>query len=266
MEFSPFWCSVPWTLAALVSLSSRPYSFTSVVCWADFPPFAADWKLSLGNKLRQSKGSSCLFLPSPRITVPCFLIFSVLRSFFRVCWLAFLVGSGRRIDLVPVTPSWLEVEAPDIFLLIFFSFPNNSVKTLIVKVFFKEAFVKCQDFNCVIPVSPHDHAGFLNLISIWQLKSKAQSFAGLDLSKSVSPDAMCILWFQKVFNASLQSCQRSCLTHRASLASHSLKESSYLQPGFWGIHTHMHFVRHACMPVSHPATWDEWEGSKMDTK
>lgn len=59
--------------------------------------------------------------------------------------------------------------------------------------------------------------------------------------------------------------------HRAPLVPYSLKKSSHLQPGFWGVSAHIRLcaghVRHAYVPGSHPATRHLSEtGSEMASR
>lgn len=187
---------------------------------------------------------------------------------FILFWLIPLVVSCRRVNLAHYSP-WLEAEVSNFLLLVFLSFPNSSVKTIIAKLFFNRAFAKCQGFAYMIPLSSHNHVGFLNLISSWQLKSKAQIFAGLDPTQACQFYG-CIYPVAPKF--SMPCCR---VPRRAAWATQSisgfllLKEkltlAAWLLRCPWP-HT-VGFVRHACVPGSHSATWHLSEtGSGMASR
>lgn len=127
---SPIWYSVLWTLAASVSLGSQLYFFNSrswLGSTSVSPSFAAAWKLWVVSYRIHRAHLVCFFHLPELLSFVFGYSVSWDHCFMYVDWLFWLVQVGGSIWSVILF--WLE-EVPDIFLLIFLSSPNNSIRWL----------------------------------------------------------------------------------------------------------------------------------------
>lgn len=109
-----------WTQAALLP----PDSQLREVCWpllSFFLPVSrvTAWKLSQGCEQGQQEGWSLVVsIPQESLFFVAWYLVSWKPLFYTFC--PFLLVLGKRVNLVPVNPFWLELEVTQFFLLSFF--------------------------------------------------------------------------------------------------------------------------------------------------
>ena len=184
MELPPLWDSVLKTLAALVFLGSQLHVFNSSVgLYLSFPSLCCSLEtLSPGRKLGQSQGSSSLFSISQGslsfvfwYRVPwdhCFMYFDWFLWLFQ--------AEGGQFG-----PCQSILAGSRSFQPVFLLLVSSPVQIIVYK------HTDCQSFLhgnmcsalwlCLCdPSWSSQTACFLNLTSLWQLKSEAHVFPGLD--------------------------------------------------------------------------------------
>lgn len=112
IQISLLWFPALKMLAVVVSQIPSPVSLTqeTTQIHLSFPSCAITWSLSPDSELGQSYGPPHLLPTSQEIVLYC-LTFSVLKPLFHIfCLLFFQVNFGRRVNPIPVGPSFPEAE------------------------------------------------------------------------------------------------------------------------------------------------------------